>query len=479
MAGAVGWAVDARDGRDEGAGVDRAEGQQVGGRTPRVDLLPAPPGPGELSLDAEQERVVAHRGSHLLVLAGPGTGKTTTLAALIADRVLRPADGGGVRADRVLALTFGRRAARELAHRVAQLIGSGPQPVVATFHAYAFGLVRQHAEAEAFVEPPRLLTAAEQDARVQELLVHAVGEGRLRWPAELAGAVGTRGIAEQVRLLMARARSQGLDGRGLAAAGRARGIPAWVAVGRFIEEYQDTLGFEGSLDYAELLVQATSLVAGSDRRAQQIRAGWDLIVVDEYQDTDPAQVLLLRHLARGGAQVVAVGDPDQAIYAFRGADPKGLMDFPEHFADPVTGAPAPIAVLRTARRFPRAIAASAQGVLARVPMGTLPAEAQRAHRSPVLRDDPADVAVRTYPDVEAEAAAIADHLVRAHAGLGDRPAMPWSDMAVLMRNPAVSGAHVGSRHAKGRHPGLHPTGRARPGRRTGGDRADDRAAPRD
>ena len=383
-------------------------------------------------LDADQQRVVTHSGGHLLVLAGPGTGKTTTLAELIADRI-----AGGTRAERILALTFGRRAADDLAERVARRLGGGPQPVVATFHAYAYGLVRQHADTQAFQSPPRLLTAAEQDVRVAELLTHAVREGRIRWPDELAGAVGTRGIAEHVRLLMARARAQGLDGRGLAACGRAAGIRSWVAVGQFLEEYLDTLGFEGSMDYDDLIGRATELVAGRDARAQRIRAGLDLVVVDEYQDTDPAQVRMLAHLSRGGARVVAVGDPDQAIYGFRGADVGGLLRFTEQFAGP-DGTPAEIVVLRTARRFARPIAVAAQGVLGPVPLGALPAQVQREHRTPRTAEGLGIVGVRTYPSAAAEAAGIADHLIRARAGaLGGGP-VPWSQMAVLVRSPAVS-----------------------------------------
>ncbi len=177
-----------------------------------------------LDLDPQQRAVVEHRDGHLLVLAGPGTGKTATLAELVVARIADPVDP--IPADRILALTFGRRAARELSDRISGRLGGGAVPVVSTFHSFAYGVLRQHADPTAFASPPRLLVAAEQDARLRELLTYSIEEGRLQWPESLSRAVGTRGIAEQVRALLARARGQGLDGKDLVpdrpARGRAR-----------------------------------------------------------------------------------------------------------------------------------------------------------------------------------------------------------------------------------------------------------------
>ncbi len=407
------------------------------GREPRVGLDRTPPAPGVAPiLDAQQQAVVDHRDGHLLVLAGPGTGKTTTLAELVVARV--GAGPGRLDASRVLALTFGRKAAAELSERISRRLGGGPVPVVSTFHSFAYGVLRQHADTSDFLTPPRLLTAAEQDARLRELLTYSIREGRLAWPDSLRGAIGTRGIAEQVRALLARARAQGLDGRTLARYGRASGVPVWSSVGRFFEEYLNTLGFEGTLDYAELIFRAVAL-AGREDEGRALREAYSLVVVDEYQDTDPAQVMLLSELARGGAQVVAVGDPDQAVYGFRGADVRGILTFADTFRDPGSGAPARIEVLRTTRRFPAAIAAAAQGVLGPVPLTGLPVPVQRAHRSPITRQGPASVQARTYPSVQAQAAGAVEVLLRGHAGLDGGPPLDWSQMAVLVRNPMVDG----------------------------------------
>ena len=395
----------------------------------------APRALAPLTLDPQQRAVVEHRDGHLLVLAGPGTGKTATLAELVVARIGDTVDP--IPADRILALTFGRRAARELSDRISGRLGGGPVPVVSTFHSFAYGVLRQHADPTAFASPPRLLVAAEQDARLRELLTYSIEEGRLQWPESLSRAVGTRGIAEQVRALLARARGQGLDGKDLTRIGRREGVPVWAALGSFFEEYLATLEFEGSLDYAELILRA-AVLANDPRAGRELREAFRLIVVDEYQDTDPAQVALLKGLAGGGAQVVAVGDPDQAIYGFRGADVRGILRFPDVFSGP-TGEPARIEVLRTTRRFPGAIAEAASGVLGPVSLAPLPAEVQRLHRTPVAMDGPASIEVRTFPTAAAEAAGVAETLLRAHAGEPGRVGLAWSQMAVLVRNPAVHG----------------------------------------
>src|SRR3954447_18158721 len=117
------------------------------------------------ALDEAQRRVVDHRGGPLLVLAGPGTGKTTTLVEAVVDRV-----GRGVPVDNILMLTFSRRAATEMRDRVAaRLDRTIREPVARTLHSYAFGLLRMAAVRDG-APPPRLLASAEQDVIIRELL---------------------------------------------------------------------------------------------------------------------------------------------------------------------------------------------------------------------------------------------------------------------------------------------------------------------
>ncbi|WP_431999597.1 ATP-dependent helicase [Streptomyces sioyaensis] len=406
------------------------------------------------ALDAAQRAVVDHRHGPLLVLAGPGTGKTTTLVESVVRRVRSGHDP-----ERILVLTFSRKAAVELRDRLAARLsgpdappagpagpGSGPRrpgiPQATTFHSFCYALVRAHQDAELFADPLRLLSGPEQDLVVRELLegqaeLAGAGRGRVRWPDELRACLTTRGFADEVRAVLARSRELGLGPDALAAFAARTGRPDWSAAAGFLAEYLDVLDAQGVLDYAELVHRAVLLAEHTDTAAQ-LAAAYDAVYVDEYQDTDAAQVRLLRALAGNhtasaapgspGRTLVAFGDPDQSIYAFRGADVNGILDFPETFRRG-DGAPAPVAVLGTARRSGAALLAATRLLTRRMPLTRLPAAKVRAHREPVPVRDGGRVEAYTYPTPGAELDNIADILRRAHLEDG----VPWREMAVLVR----------------------------------------------
>ncbi|WP_431947368.1 ATP-dependent helicase [Actinacidiphila sp. bgisy167] len=386
---------------------------------------PKPVTPPEL--DAAQRAVVEHLGGPLLVLAGPGTGKTTTLVEAVAERVRRGTDP-----ERILVLTFSRKAAGELRDRMAARMGGAAAPQATTFHSFAYALVRAHQDPELFADPLRLLSGPEQDLTVRELLagqahLERQGRTRVRWPDELRAALTTRGFADEVRAVLARTRELGLGPRALAAFAGRTGRPDWSAAAGFLAEYLDVLDLQGAVDYAELVHRAV-LLAGRPEVARHLAAAYEAVYVDEYQDTDPAQVRLLQALAGGGRHLVAFGDPDQSIYAFRGADVNGILGFPEVFRH-VDGRPADVRVLTTSRRSGAALLAATRLLTRRMPLTRLPAAAVRAHRELTPVREGGSVAVRTYPTPGAELDGIADVLRRAHLEDG----VPWSDMAVLVR----------------------------------------------
>lgn len=378
-------------------------------------------------LDAAQHAVVDHRAGPLLVLAGPGTGKTTTLVESVAARIARGGDP-----ERTLVLTFSRKAAVELRDRMALRIGAARAPRATTFHSYCYALVRAHQDSGLFANPLRLLSGPEQDVAVRELLagqpeLQRLGLHHVRWPDELRACLTTRGFADEVRAVLARSRELGLGPDALDAFARRIGRPDWKAAAAFLAEYLDVLDLQGVIDYAELVHRAV-LLARRPEVAARLAARYDAVYVDEYQDTDPAQVRLLRALAGGGRTLVAFGDPDQSIYTFRGADVNGILDFPSAFPR-ADGRPAPVAVLRTSRRSGAALLAATRLITQRMPLPRLPAEKVRAHREPTAVRDGGRVEVYTYPTPGTELDNIADVLRRAHLEDG----VPWSDMAVLVR----------------------------------------------
>src|SRR5690606_23596026 len=139
------------------------------------------------TLDAAQQSVVDHPSGPLLVLAGPGTGKTTTLVEAIVERI----DSRGVDPASVLALTFSRKAAEQLRDRVSARLGrTVASPLSMTFHSFAYALVRRFTPAELYTAPLRLLTAPQADVMIRELL-ETYGD-ELPWPPGLKVAAGTR-----------------------------------------------------------------------------------------------------------------------------------------------------------------------------------------------------------------------------------------------------------------------------------------------
>ncbi|WP_405794978.1 ATP-dependent helicase [Streptomyces sp. NBC_01506] len=399
--------------------------QRTSGAYRLVRTAPAPVDPPVL--DAAQRPVVDHDRGPLLVLAGPGTGKTTTLVESVAARVAR-----GLDPDRMLVLTFSRKAAVELRDRTAVRLGGAQGPQATTFHSFCYALIRAHQEADLFTEPLRLLSGPEQDVAVRELLAGQVdlereGLAHIRWPDELRACLTTRGFADEVRAVLARSRELGLGPDSLAVFARRTGRPDWTAAASFLAEYLDVLDMQGVLDYAELVHRAV-LLAERPQVAAQLADRYDAVFVDEYQDTDPAQVRLLRALAGNGRTLVAFGDPDQSIYAFRGADVNGILDFPDAFPR-ADGRPAPVEVLTTSRRSGGGLLAASRLLTRRMPLNRLPAEKVRAHRELAAVREGGRVETYTYPTASTELENIADILRRAHLEEG----VPWSEMAVLVR----------------------------------------------
>src|SRR4051794_19301380 len=392
------------------------------GPTFRLVRPPVEP-PVAPALDDAQQAVVDHASGPLLVLAGPGTGKTRTLVEAVVARV-----EDGAAPDDVLVLTFGRKAADELRERIATRLGrTVVEPAAYTFHGFCHAIVRSYAPLPSG-QPHRLLSGAEREVRIRELLRgNAAGEGQTRWPAELRPALALRGFAREVGDLLDRARERGLDAAELERLGRDHNRPEWVAAGRFLDEYLAVLEARGELDYAGLVAEATALLDGP---AAELCSRFSAVYVDEYQDTDPSQERLLRRLAGDGRLLVAVGDPDQSIYGFRGAELANITDFGARFPRR-DGTPAPVMSLQVCRRMGPELLDVSRELARRIPLGSLTRE-RKKHRGLRGQGPPAsDVPqIRLFPTVADEVVAIADLLRRAHLVDG----LAWDQMAVLVRS---------------------------------------------
>ncbi|GAB2924754.1 ATP-dependent DNA helicase [Rhodococcus aerolatus] len=407
--------------------------QRAGRR--RAAFVPAAPVPSPVhTWSAEAAALLAPPEEHreVTVQGGPGTGKTALLVDVAAARIAAGVDPGSV-----LVLTASRRAAADVRAQLTRATaghgGVVREPLVRTVHSYAFAVLRLHAAAHD-APPPRLITAAEQDAVIRELLrgeVLDAADHPGRWPASLRPALGLVGFAGELRDLLLRAAERGLGPEDLLRAGRVHRRPEWVAAGRFWAGYEQSMLLRGAvgaaapqavapaLDAAELVVTALTAFATDPALLAGERARVRHLLVDDAQLLDPLQAELVEVLGHGADEVLVAGDPDQAVLGFRGADPEALL-----------GSDRPRVLLRDGHRATPAVAAAVASVSARLP-GAAPSRGPATVRSDGL---PGRVVVHRLRSEAEEAAVVADALRRAHL-LDD---VPWSEMAVLVRSTARS-----------------------------------------
>jgi superfamily I DNA/RNA helicase/RecB family exonuclease len=380
----------------------------------------ARPAPEAPILDPAQRQVLAHERGVLRVLAGPGTGKTTTLVETVVDRVTRRR----VPVENVLLLTFSRLAAGELRDRVtARLQRTISEPVARTFHSYAFGLVRR-AAVLAGDPTPRLLSGSEQDVTLRELLAGRLADRSDDWPPELGAAVHTRAFSDELRELLMRAVERDVSPDELIALGHRRHRADWIVGAEVLREYLEVTALKapGAFDAAELIQRANAELRRSPELLLSERIARRRIFVDEYQDTDPAQIELLKLIATGADELVLIGDPDQSIYAFRGADRYAMAEIDEQFGD---GLFVPTVSLSVCRRSGPTLLDATRRVAARL---SGPAQHRQLTASP---DAPGgDLRVELFATSSQEAAQVASVLRRHHLEDG----VPWSEMAVLVRS---------------------------------------------
>ncbi|MEQ3624812.1 MAG: UvrD-helicase domain-containing protein [Celeribacter sp.] len=261
---------------------------------------------------AQREAVEALDGP-VLMLAGAGTGKTKALTTRIA-HLLRT---GTARPHEILAVTFTNKAAREMKNRVARHLGETVEgmPWLGTFHAICVKLLRRHAELVG-LKPNFTILDTDDQIRLLKQLISAANIDEKRWPArQLAGIIdGWKNQARTPDRIPA-AEASAFDGKG----------PALYAA------YQERLRNLNAVDFGDLLLHMLVIFQTHDDVLAQYRRWFRFIMVDEYQDTNVAQYLWLRLLASEHRNICCVGDDDQSIYGWRGAEVGNILRFEKDF----------------------------------------------------------------------------------------------------------------------------------------------------
>ncbi len=375
------------------------------------EILPASPGqkaitdvPGaEVGDDADQHAAIAHARGPLLVVAGPGAGKTRTLVARIARLIAED----GVAPATITAITFTRKAAGELRERLLAAVGSRAEAVLAvTFHAFGLSLLRAHAAAAGLPAEFHLLDEAGRHALVKRV----------------AGQAGFEGDTGRLANAISRAKADGNE----------VDLPQEVA--KVFAGYEKALAEVGAVDFDDLVARALRLLERDAVALVAARARCQHLLVDEYQDINHGQYRLVRLLwpGDGTGSLCAVGDPDQAIYGFRGSDPAYFARFGEDYPA------SPTVTLARNYRSTAPIVRLAAAVIDKT-------TSRRARRAIVPRVPGPEVVRHTVADDRAEADLIAAEIEYAVGGTsmvsasvaraadGEMGNLAFHDIAVLTR----------------------------------------------
>ena len=262
-------------------------------------------------LNPEQLEAASHFEGPLLVLAGAGSGKTRVLTA----RVSHLISEHGVPPDRILAVTFTNKAAGEMRDRITRLLGGEPSGMwVGTFHSVGARLLRRHADRLGW-ERSFSIFDSDQSLRLVKNVQDSIGLDPKRWSPKA------------IRAEISNAKNQLVDGDTFAKDTGGSFDLFLRNVGSVFTEYQRALKDQNGFDFDDLLMKPVQLFEDYPDLLDRYRERFSFILVDEYQDTNRAQFRFVELLAQGHENLMVVGDPDQSIYAWRGADIRNILDF--------------------------------------------------------------------------------------------------------------------------------------------------------
>ncbi|MCM2333815.1 MAG: UvrD-helicase domain-containing protein [Anaeromyxobacteraceae bacterium] len=348
----------------------------------------------------QREAVVTTEGP-LLVLAGAGSGKTRVIAHRVAYLLLK-----GVDPEAVLAMTFTNKAAREMRERVTHLAGPpGADVFVSTFHSFGLWLLGEEHKAAGLPKRFAICDAGDQAALVKRCMREVKVDDRAFDPRKVLWRISSAKNALQKKI-KPRPEGQGDDYDLIAA--------------EVFPRYQQALRAQRAVDFDDLIARPVELLKGDAALRAKYQARFSHLLVDEYQDTNLCQLELLKLVAGQRMNVCAVGDDDQAIYGWRGAEVKNILRFDRHFPK------AKEVRLEQNYRSTGRVLACANGVIAR--------NADRKPKKLWTSAGPgAPVRVAACAGEEEEAHFVASEIARLR-GEG----RPWSHFAVLYRLNAQS-----------------------------------------
>src|SRR5213592_3360151 len=283
-------------------------------------VVPGPQSPGPCmqfldTLNPEQREAVLHIGGPLLILAGAGSGKTRVITSRIAYLV----GDGHASPEEVLAVTFTNKAAEEMRARVEALLGSDCSRMwVSTFHSLCARLLRREAPAIGLSRDFVIYDSSDQLTVVKQALkaLH-IDDSFVQPRAALSRISQAKNRMESADALVASSVWNRRDEQ----------------IAKVYAYYLDALKESNALDFDDLLLKTVDLFEQSERVRTKYAEQFRFVMVDEYQDTNRPQYLLIRHLAHAHRNLCVVGDPDQSIYKWRGADLRNILDFEHDFPE--------------------------------------------------------------------------------------------------------------------------------------------------
>ncbi len=360
------------------------------------------------ALNPQQRQAVETVNGPVLILAGAGTGKTRVITSRVAHLVEK-----GVSPNNILGVTFTNKAAREMKQRVAQMLPRAarttegeppPRPTICTFHSLCVRILRQHIEKLGYKRNFVIYDESDQLGAIKKILSHISGQGTKTDPAAVLGMLG-------------RFRNGGSRATAFA-------DPNIAALANHVRtRYESALRAANAVDFDDLILLALRLFEEHPDALESCRARFRYVMVDEYQDTNAAQFNLIHQLTREHRNLCVVGDDDQSIYGWRGAEIANLLDMEKHYPE--------VKVIKLEQNY-RSTTTILQAANAVIKNNVR----RRVKQLWSQKGQGQKIVLHTFSDDEAEAREVVQHIEVARFA----HRVPWSEQAILFRTNIQSRA---------------------------------------